>query len=779
MASLSSFGGEAVNLAKGRPYELSVKPNYQELTNDDGRTKLTDGTLVPESTKMFWLLPTTVGWVCPSTVTVDLGKSENVSGFFWHGAFGLMSGVNPPESVSVYMSEDKSDWTYAGDLLMKTREERGDPVSGAGAIFMLESRRMPCRGRYVRFVPAQSPCLFVDEVGVWSGDAATVDAAWPNLERGIDPTRHQAAVRLRARIYRDAVAIGEKLPDGLMDRIVGQRSDAGLLGIRTELPLNDVHAEVWALNARKLRAAGFRRPLLWKNNRWDNLEALAVPPRGSTSFDRLEVEMMRNETRGETVNVLNPTDAPIECALAVRGLPAEAHVDCLEVLFTDTSAGTPVSGALKPGKGDHVVFTVPAGASKQVWISFARPQGKAGVYDGKVLVKVRGGDVMRTEIRLTLHDLDFPDVPRLHTGGWDYLDAAGDYYKAAGSRASSIRLMKEEMYTDTAWATSRVQPRGARFGTDGALLNPEALDFTEWDRWVTEIWPGARVYAVMGSIYEVFGKEKPGTARYDRMAEDYYRAWTAHARTQGIGRGLRPFVLHLVDEPHNEKDFDLFLRAARPVSKVKDVTIYCTPSIHKGLMSKIPQEFFDVCEIMCPGVLNMTLHGYHADYRRQIARGKEVWVYSCHGARTFDPIRYHRVQSWYAFQLGAKGSFFWAYGCGGGIGDSWHAYAQKGIEYSPFFISPADGAMRAKQSEGIREGVEDYELLTMAREKGMDEAQLAALVRAAMGQDPSGKDDFTRVGSNEWNTDQDRVSMDNSRLVILRWLAREGKISKK
>ena len=762
---------DPVNLAAGKPYVLSAKPNYRACTNDDGRKKLTDGTLAQNPSKLFWLLQTTVGWIGPSIVKVDLGKTEDIGGFFWHGAFRHGSGVNAPESVAVYVSEDGADWTYGGDLLMKTREKGVDPVAGREAVFTLDSKDMPCRGRYVLFVPAQSPMIFVDEVGVWSGDAKAVEAAWPKLERGVDPKKHVASVRLRARIFRDVTAIGEKAPDGLLERIRSMRCDSGLAGLRTELPLNAVHEEAWALNARRLRAAGFEKPVLWKNNRWDNLDALAVPARESTAFGRIEVEMMRNETRAETVNVLNPTDRALDCELEIAGLPEEAHVDCLEVLFTDTSAGVPVSGALKPGAGRRVSFTVPAGTSRQIWISFARPKGRAGTYDGKVVVRT-GGEKLEAALRLVLHNLDFPDRPRLHTGGWDYLDGDGNYFKAAGSRASSLRLMKEEMYADTAWATAGVQPKGAKFGEDGALLNADALDFSRWDDWVERIWPEARVFAVFANPGEVLGRDlKPGDPRYDRRAETYFRAWAEHARRQGIGRGMRPFVLHLVDEPHTTNDVERFLRAVRPVAKVRDISVFCTPSFNKGVMKDVPQEFFDLCEVVCPGVLNMTENGYHADFRRRAGKGGEMWVYSCHGARMFDPIRYHRVQSWYAFQIGAKGSFFWAYGCGGGIGDSWHAYAQKSIEYSPFFISPSGGAMRSKQSEGIREGAEDYELLMMARKKGMPPERLAALVRKAMSQDPSGRDDFTRTGLTDWNAAQDRESMDRSRLELLRFLS--------
>ena len=77
---------------------------------------------------------------------------------------------------------------------------------------------------------------------------------------------------------------------------------------------------------------------------------------------------------------------------------------------------------------------------------------------------------------------------------------------------------------------------------------------------------------------------------------------------------------------------------------------------------------------------------------------------------------YHRVQSWYAYEIGAVGTFFWAFGCGGGIGDSWASYTQPGTEYSPYFVSQTT-TMHSKHSEALREGVQDYEYMVMLQKR--------------------------------------------------------------
>ncbi|MDD4103035.1 MAG: hypothetical protein PHU80_10460, partial [Kiritimatiellae bacterium] len=143
-----------------------------------------------------------------------------------------------------------------------------------------------------------------------------------------------------------------------------------------------------------------------------------------------------------------------------------------------------------------------------------------------------------------------------------------------------------------------------------------------------------------------------------------------------------------------------------------------------------------------------------------------LWLYSCSGpAKLLDPVTYHRAQAWLAFQTGAEGSFYWAFGCGGGIGDSWRAYAQAHREYSPYFVGP-DSVMEGKHSEALREGVQDHETLCMlldrvtrARAAGLD----APWVRKAEALLSEGVARAVAAVTPEnmfWRVDKDREAMD-------------------
>ena len=111
-------------------------------------------------------------------------------------------------------------------------------------------------------------------------------------------------------------------------------------------------------------------------------------------------------------------------------------------------------------------------------------------------------------------------------------------------------------------------------------------------------------------------------------------------------------------------------------------------------------------------------------------------------------------------------------GCGGGIGDSWRAYAQSGIEYSPYFVGP-DSVLDGKHSEAVREGVQDYEALCMLRDL-TDQARAvgrdAPWVREAERVLSAGVAEAVAAVKPEhlyWHVAKERGTMDRVRLQVL------------
>jgi hypothetical protein len=787
LAGVTMVQAAPENLALNKPYTLSPAPNYSYCTDSGDARQVTDGAY---SQGHFWTQKSTVGWAnaAPVFCTIDLGKVEPIGGLSWSCAAGV-AGVTWPECLYVLVSDDKTSWTYLGDVRVLGTESRAVPEKGY-AQFRFATEGLKGRGRYVCVVAASQPYCFVDEIEVWRGSDAWLQGELPG-QKVSDPKtfymqariRSGAAGRLRSDLQEilaqagaksdgtafsalkaEAAALKEQIP-AFAENLSAEQ--------KTLLPYGALHESILALHAPVLRAAGIRSPLVWKSSRWAPLALTELPPPGA-GVEEITLELMRGEVRGESFNITNPGKEPLELSLTVKGMPTEAHVEVCEVLFTDTQSRTPVAAALKrlpPDANGAVSVRVYGGCTRQVWLSCRRPTGEARTYEGKVSIASADARLVRDlPLRVRIRNLDFPKQPALHVGGWDYVQGKADYYKNPGNLDANLALMRD-MYVDSPWATAAVFPQGAVFDGEGRLLNEKGLVFSAWDEWVAR-WHGARNYCVFFSVGGSFSGEKMGTPRFNAMVGAWLGAWTRHLK----GQGLNPdqLVILLVDEPHElGQDAVIVAWAAAVKAANLGVVLFEDPTYTDP--AKGDPAMFAASDVLCPNTPMMLAQGepFRGFYRKQQAAGKTLWLYSCSGpAKLLDPVTYHRAQAWLAFQMGAEGSFYWAFGCGGGIGDSWHAYAQAYSEFSPYFVSP-ESVMEGKHSEAIREGVQDYEYLSMLREK-------ACKVKAAGGDagwltraEALLKDGVAEAlqpvaSTNQtWQVEKDRSAMDAVRLRAL------------
>jgi len=772
--------GALENVARGKSATLSPAPNYGYCTDPDDARQLTDGVA---SQGYFWTQKSTVGWnnAAPVFCTVDLGRVEPVCGVSWSCAAGV-AGVTWPECLYVLVSEDKRTWTCLGDLCELGTAKSAPPAEGY-ATFRYATDQLKGRGRYVCVVASARPYCFVDEVEVWRGPDAWLAGEMPG-RRTDNPkaffaqscVRSGVAARLRADLQDllarpEAAALATRA--AALKEQIPAFAEAVPDDLRTVLPYGPLHERILALNAPVLRARGFVKPLVWQGNRWAPLSLAEVPPAGA-GIDGIALDLMRGEVRGESFNVTNPDEAALDLTLAVEGLPAAVNLELLEVLFTDTQSRKPVAAALRrlrPDAAGAARLRVPGGCTRQVWVACRRPGGAAREHRGVIrLAAAEPRFAKDIAVRVRVRDLDFPERPALHVGGWDYVQGKADYYAAPGNLAANLALMRE-LHVDSPWATAAVFPKGAQFDGEGRLQNEAALDFSAWDAWV-ERWGGARQYCVFFSVGADFNGEKMGTPRFSAMVGDWLGAWVRHLKKQGLKPGQ--LVVLLVDEPH-ERSQDAVIVAWAAAVKAANLGVvlfedptYTDPAAGDPAM-------FAASDVLCPNTPMMLEQGapFRNFYARQREAGKTLWLYSCSGpAKLLDPVTYHRAQAWLAFQLGAEGSFYWAFGCGGGIGDSWRAYAQAYPEYSPYFVGP-DSVMEGKHSEAVREGVQDYEYLRMlrdsvlqARASGGHAAWLASAERLLT--DGVSEAVASVAASNLfWNVEKDRSAMDAVRVRVL------------
>ncbi len=785
------------NIAKGKTYTFTLKPNYSYCTDKDDAIQLTDGIY---SQGYFWVQKSTVGWVRAPLVgiTIDLGKEEPICGVSWNTAAGAAD-VSWPQGLQIFTSNDKENWEHCGDLIQLTAKTHLPPQN-TYCTFRYATNELKSKGRYIQFVVSSTSYTFVDEIEVYRGPDNWLYELQP-VYAIKDPKElarsrmalGSAAVRMKTDLH-NLMELLERLPQPLHDKALSEARDLyvetnemnDLQGKElnsTELPLSPLHAKILALNLYVLQAQGLLEPKLWHNVRWDNLSITAIPPKQEMA--PLEVHLMRGEVRGETVNITNPYEIPIGVSFSVEGLPQGANLKFNEVLVTDTKQNLPIADALRPADASgRLVVVVPAGCTRQVWLSFDKPTAKAGIYHANIIACIGSRELLlkpeidskhrpiKTKLTLTIYDKDFPTRPTMHVGGWDYVNGGNKYYKSPDNLVPKLALMKD-IYVDSPWATSAVMPHGAVFDKEGTLTNEESLDYTNWNEWKS-LFPEARNYCVFWSVGTTFQREKMGTPMFEKKLGQYLNAWCQYLKKTGVKP--KQLVILLLDEPHNHDQDAIIIAWAKAIKATcPDITLFEDPTYLDP--TKALPELFTCVDILCPHTPHRVSKGksFRDFYVKQREDGRTLWLYSCNGpARHLDPVTYHRGQMWNAFDMGAVGTFYWALGCGGGIGNSFKAYHQTGLEYSPFFVSDTS-VMQSKHSEAIREGVQDYEYMVMLRDRIAELRKQGKSAQADQKQtvlDASLKRviDSIIADGMDWRREKDRSIMDQSRIAILKAL---------
>lgn len=782
----------APNIALHKPYTLEPSPNYGDCSLDPDRTLLTDGVTTQG---YFWVQKTSVGWVNAGRVaiTVDLGQVEPIAGLSYSTAAGV-AGVTWPTSIWIMVSDDRKQWTVVGDLVSLSNRREAPPPKPY-RLWRFATSELQARGRYVALVVDQSPYTVVDEIEVYRGEPAWLAVAPRGKRVDLSPLEYCRArrtldliqARMRADLDEACAGIGSANLGGaeraalraraeeLRRQVEAQDDVPG--GFTTILPLNDLHARIYALNAPLLRARGYRALTVWSGYRYDPLQPMQAPvkPPGPPA---LRVRMMRNEHRAQVLNLTNATDGPLTATLSVGGLGrAAAHLSWRDVLFTDTRELTPVAAALAPARtaAQGLRVTVEPGVTRQVWLDLESRGLPAGDYRGRLRVSSEGGQG-QVVVPLSWHvaDLQMPGEFSVAIGGWDETNGRGGYDVTAQNMLPLIKNLRDHG-VNMPWSNPQVMPTPGQYDAQGNMTAPP--DFTAWDEWVRR-WQGVQHWGLFPNVGKAFSQEPMGTPRFNKMVGAWVTAWVKHARLQGIKPGQIKVLL--VDEPQADDQDQVIIAWARAIRAAQPEVMIWNDPVH-AVPAKVAPQFYLTANVLSPNASCFLSRGqaYRGFFVAQRQAGRELWFYSCSGpSKLLDPDAYYRGQFWLNLRYGGRGSCYWAFGDEGG--DSWNAYAQPRASYSPLFLSKT-AVTDAKQMEAIREGAEDFEYFGMLARRVAElertgaRSAWAARAEALLVAGPERAVAIMGEDRQRWLTPKDRRVMERSRLQALDLLERPGK----
>jgi hypothetical protein len=778
---------DQVNLALRRTYRLEPEPNYPESSARD-MGQLTDGISTQGS---FWAAPSTLGWAGYHAVSivVDLGKVEAISGASFSTAAGR-GGVRLPRSIAVLVSDNGRLWFLAGRLASEDRtgEERSSTEFKRQ---VLSASGWRAHGRWVRFeVRPRDEYLFADEVGVAAGDRSWISRPpagpsfdsiesfrvwdgiqhrlridWTTLERMVEQAPTLSS-RMKASLRRSLLRAWKVLPDAGM--VPNPKT------FRAQLPLGKEHQSLLAIQAKLWRASGFTLPAcMVEESPYDPVSLLTSDPAPRSSLRSISMVLLRGEVRPFAVTCRNPLPREILLKVKVEGLGDDADLLCFRQLaLTDSYDASPLSLALvEPSRAEETTLSLAPGTAGQLWVDVrASADRMPGRRSGTLRLLGADGDLFRVPLEITIASIALPSRRALQFGGWDYTNRDRIYGVTPTNRDVLVELLRDQM-VNTAWGTKDVIPPG-RFSEDGKMIRAPMV--RAFDDWVTRWGSGVR-YLVYLDVGNRFDGEPMGSAAFQRKVSAWIGFWRDRSRALGLEPGQ--LGLLLIDEPRTpDDDAKIVTWSAVIKQAAPEIVLWNDPSWRNS--AQMDPRLFDLSDVLCPNrwIWSSSGPAYTRPYQSFLRRpGKRLGLYAPAPIdAAYDPYVQGRLFAWKVFGIGGVEEHVWSFVDTGGE-SSWNPYLLTRLSYSPVFLD-ANTATPTKALEALREGVEDFEILTALRDAAASRRGASASDRAsAHAQDllTSGVAEVLASGnrgSHPTSGGPDRGAADRVRELAVQWL---------
>ena len=754
-----------VNLALGKRYTISPKPNYSLCTDELDTVQLTDGKTYGSS----WTKKSTVGWRIKDSIpeiTIDLGSVLPIGELRVHSVGGGRAAVEFPEFLAALVSNDNKVFRFAG--LADSLALAGGTQKKISHAFAVKNLRT--EGRFVKIVMQPGGVhLFLDEIEVLSSmeqkararespavgssqellgtveEVLRLKAMTAATTRFVDEHRKLLSSDFAQKTYRDLAAITGKL---------SEPADIAFSADRSAL----VEGDLGAVRA-KIYKEIYRKPYTCLPA--DPMEVLFQEQMVfTTEADNGEIalRLWRGEYESAAVNVINCSTASIRMAVSVSPLlGAEGKVvestDVFTIrraVFVKARKMGSIGDALVPQ--DDSPFTLMPGETGQIWLTIHSPKLMAGSYRAALAFFAALSDGSKLPdtvmpIRIQIDPINFPKDTSLNVCNWAYPRLSGVTREVLSETAKDL----SSHYTNVFVVHHKNLPFPTRISAEGRII--AALPYENADSLLR-----ANSFAKTFLFFYGFESQRKDSGRFGKwMSYEWKKAftlwltdWVDHLRQTGIDYDR--FAMYPFDESLCNEFYELAKLIKSIDSKIR---------IYANSFGKGPRDFMrfkDIVDIWC---LRDSYCARHPDWLRTIKGfGKEVWLYECHGpGKANHPYSYYRLMPWRAFKRGLTGVGFWSYTTHRDIvpwDDTGTAIGYYGVVYGAAESSRTSAGktiIPSRRWEAWREGIEDYVYLS----------ELKKAINRMKTRDPSKANQLLRFIDEQ--TDKVLASPDNSEVV--------------
>lgn len=444
-------------------------------------------------------------------------------------------------------------------------------------------------------------------------------------------------------------------------------------------------------------------------NPWAPFGRLEELTEGRGNEATLAVEAFSGETESAALNLFNLGSRDRTFRVTLEGLkqgdtevPAKDLITLHEVVAVPTEMRDFSEDAI-PLLNSANLIQVGAWDARQLWLNISTSGLTPGEWIGTV--HLRSLDIepvsMSADIKLTVWAPKLPDTQPLSLCHWGYV------------HSSVLKEYPEEALADQVRNGTNVfvglfYPR-AEYNEQGELVG--APDFTDHDAYVKRHAPHGTILfcGYQGALKGPGGQESEA---YAKAHVAWLRAWVAHLKELGVD--YVDYALYPVDEPGlSDGLVERYLRLAKLAREADpNIRMYTDP-VGRITEDEL-REMLPYVDIWCPNRRGLILDKTNTAKLDIIKdSGATVWTYECDSnAKHQSPLGYYRAQAWLAWHHDMTGIGFWSY-CTS-RDDPWFLPT---LRHDYLMVYPGNGVVSSKRWEAVRDGVEDYSMLAVLRER--------------------------------------------------------------
>jgi len=510
--------------------------------------------------------------------------------------------------------------------------------------------------------------------------------------------------------------------------VAGTLTDVERRRLRDELAVALRQANRWhgvARAASALRRDGKGPIRLSLANPWAPFGGMAEIAEDRLRPAALNVEAFRGEIESAALNVFNLGSDPLKVRVEIdpleqtvhgkkRSTPARGVIGLHETIEVATQTLDLSANAI-PALNQANVMILPAWDARQLWLNVDTSKLNAGTWTTQV--RLRSLEVesraFSAPLKIVVWKPQLPAKQPIRLCQWGYVAGSvlGDQPQAA--------LADQVAHGTNVFVASYV-PK-ATFDEQGNLIGN--IDYRAHDDYVRQYGPhGLILFQYTGMLSGPTGHDSPA---YRKAHVTLLRKWVDHLAKMGIG--YNGFALYPVDEPGLRNGLvETYLSYAKLAREADPkIQMYTDPVSHITVDEL--KRMLPYVDIWCPNRAGFLLESGREKLDVIRSSGKTIWTYECAGnAKHQSPLGYYRGQAWLAWHHGLTGIGFWSY-CTSSA-DPWYR-PRATLDY--LLIYQGNGVVSSKRWEAVRDGIEDYSMLSALRDAVANGAIAADAVPAA------------------------------------------------